>query len=202
MFHPVRGSWRWPMIYRKSYRITQKLIWWRVSKSFRGTLSSHDVRENFGKATRPVSSILERTRSRVMRMAASKISWFNFPSVATRDNFVRDSPTGNGRWPNVKCTKLRAIPFSLSLFVPTYGEKCFTIKLWDRRLSNISWTRPLKAPTIELGKTSWLNHRRVYLFPPHHFCLCNWFIAIVVWKLGRAKCSPTFAVKPWRTKLL
>ena len=116
MFHPVRGSWRWPMIYRKSYRITQKLIWWRVSKSFRGTLSSHDnVRENFGKATRPVSSILERTRSRVMRMAASKISWFNFPSVATRDNFVRDSPTGNGGWPNVKCTKLRAIPFSLSL---------------------------------------------------------------------------------------
>lgn len=63
-------------------------------------------------------------------------------------------------------------PF-LSLFVPIYGEKCFTIKLWDRRLSNISRTRPLKAPTIELGKTSWLNHRRVYLFPPHHFCLCN-----------------------------
>lgn len=42
------------MIYRKSYRITQKVIWWRVSKSFRGALSSHDdVGENFEKATRP-----------------------------------------------------------------------------------------------------------------------------------------------------
>lgn len=41
------------MIYRKSYRITQKVIWWRVSKSFRGALSSHDdVGENFGKALR------------------------------------------------------------------------------------------------------------------------------------------------------
>lgn len=116
----------------------------------------------------------EKPRDRVLLISrthrdrsAKRILWFNFPSVATRNSSVRDLRIrmAVGQTWNARNYTPSLYSLSLSLFVPT-GEKCFTIKLCDRRLSNISRTRPpLKAPTIELGKTSWLNHRRVSVSP-------------------------------------
>lgn len=126
------------------------------------TLSTFEKTLSRGKATRPCPRFLERTVIEAQR------EFYDLIFHRSRHAIVLFVISGSG-WQLAKreMHEITRHPFilSLSLFVPT-GEKCFTIKLCDRRLSNISRTRPpLKAPTIELGKTSWLNHRRVSVSP-------------------------------------
>lgn len=157
------------------------------------------------KSHESVSSILGRARSRTdrdrgaERMAASKISWFNFPSVATRNSSVRDSLTRMADGQTWNARNYAPLLLSLSLFVPTRWKM-----FYDQTLGS-PFKQHIANPTAESSNDrTWQNivaKPSSCIYFSHHFCLWNWFIAIVVWKLGRAKCFPTFAAKPWRTKL-
>lgn len=91
---------------------------------------------------------------------------------------------------------------SLSLSLRPYRWKMF----YDQTLRSPFKQHIANATTAESSNDrTWQN---IVAKPsscicfPHHFCLCNWFIAIVAWKLGRAKCFTTvFLAKPPRTKL-
>lgn len=206
MFHPVRGSscGGRPLIYRKSYRIAQKLIWWPVSKRFRRSLSCHDdpfhVRENFvaRKSHETVSSISRTHRDR----SAKRILWFNFPSVATRNSSVRDLRIRMAVGQTWNARNYTPSLYSLSLSLRPYRWKMF----YDQTLRSPFKQHIADATTAESSNDrTWQN---IVAKPSScicfslHFCLCNWFIAIVAWKLGRAKCFTTvFPAKPPRTKL-
>lgn len=197
------------MIYRKSYRITQKVIWWRVSKSFRGALSSHDdVGENFGKATRPCPRF-SNAQGLVETVIEAQREW---PRRKFRDLIFHRSRHAIVLfvipWPGWQMAKrevheITRHPFSLSLSFSIFVRwKMF----YDQTLGS-PFKQHIANPTAESSNDrTWQNivakpSSCISCFS-HHFCLWNWFIAIVAWKLGRAKCFPTFAAKPWTTKLL
>lgn len=206
MFHPVRGSscGGRPLIYRKSYRIAQKLIWWPVSKRFRRSLSCHDdpfhVRENFvaRKSHETVSSwFLERTVIEAQR------EFYDLIFHRSRHAIVLFVISRSG-WQLAKreMHEITRHPFILSLSLRPYRWKMF----YDQTLRSPFKQHIADATTAESSNDrTWQN---IVAKPsscicfPLHFCLCNWFIAIVAWKLGRAKCFTTvFPTKPPRTKL-
>lgn len=161
------------------------------------TLSTFEKTLSRGKATRPCPRFLERTVIEAQR------EFYDLIFHRSRHAIVLFVISGSG-WQLAKreMHEITRHPFIISLSLRPYRWKMF----YDQTLRSPFKQHIADATTAESSNDrTWQN---IVAKPSScicfslHFCLCNWFIAIVAWKLGRAKCFTTvFPAKPPRTKL-